>query len=290
MKYTYSFIIPHQNSPELLNRCLNSIPQREDIQIIVVDDNSENGKRPNIKRKDVKIVYIDSAHTRGAGHARNIGLSYAQGSLLLFADCDDYYVDGFIEELDKYKDDKFDVLYFNFFTSHIGQENELVSNTPTNKIISDYKNDANGIDKIKFKNHVPWNKVVSNDFVSKNRIRFEEVRNGNDIMFSYAIGYKLNTFVVLDKCLYVYVKNSNSLSFKKFNRLDYLSKISNLVKKNAFLTYIGHKEWRASIILYCCHIWSHKGIFDFLKLVFVLISSWYSIYAGRNKYIKICIN
>ena len=37
---TYTFIIPHHNCPELLDRCLTSIPQRDDIQVIVVDDNS----------------------------------------------------------------------------------------------------------------------------------------------------------------------------------------------------------------------------------------------------------
>ena len=35
----YSIIIPTKNIPNLLHRCLNSIPTREDIQVIVVDDN-----------------------------------------------------------------------------------------------------------------------------------------------------------------------------------------------------------------------------------------------------------
>jgi glycosyltransferase involved in cell wall biosynthesis len=41
---TFSIIIPHKNTPELLQRCLASIPKREDIQIIVIDDNSDNTK------------------------------------------------------------------------------------------------------------------------------------------------------------------------------------------------------------------------------------------------------
>ena len=35
----YSIIIPHKNIPDLLQRCLDSIPRREDVQIID-DDNS----------------------------------------------------------------------------------------------------------------------------------------------------------------------------------------------------------------------------------------------------------
>ena len=38
----YSIIIPHKNSTVLLERCLRSIPCRKDVQVIVVDDNSEN--------------------------------------------------------------------------------------------------------------------------------------------------------------------------------------------------------------------------------------------------------
>ena len=36
----FSVIIPHYGIPELLRRCLASIPQREDLQVIVVDDQS----------------------------------------------------------------------------------------------------------------------------------------------------------------------------------------------------------------------------------------------------------
>ena len=37
---TFSIIIPHKDIPDLLMRCLRSIPVSEDIQVIVVDDNS----------------------------------------------------------------------------------------------------------------------------------------------------------------------------------------------------------------------------------------------------------
>ena len=58
MNCHYSIIIPHKNIPALLQRCLDSIPSREDIQIIVVDDNSSSTevnftKFPGNNRKDV---------------------------------------------------------------------------------------------------------------------------------------------------------------------------------------------------------------------------------------------
>ena len=89
MKFKYSFIIPHRNSPALLNRLIESIPQRKDIEIIIVDDNSSIDKRPSIIRGDLKIIELEEQDSNGAGHARNIGLDMAQGEWLLFADADD---------------------------------------------------------------------------------------------------------------------------------------------------------------------------------------------------------
>ena len=60
--FRYSIIIPHKNIPELLIRCLNSIPDREDIQIIVIDDNSTDADiysvmYPELNRSDIEIYY-----------------------------------------------------------------------------------------------------------------------------------------------------------------------------------------------------------------------------------------
>ena len=43
MTTTLSIIIPHYNTPKLLDKMLSSIPKRDDVQVIVVDDNSEVG-------------------------------------------------------------------------------------------------------------------------------------------------------------------------------------------------------------------------------------------------------
>ena len=100
----YSIIIPHKNCPDLLNRCLGSIPLRDDIHIIIVDDNSDNDKKPQYDRNNMEIIFLDAEHSRGAGHARNVGLNRAKGKWLLFADADDYYCEHGFEILDKYLD------------------------------------------------------------------------------------------------------------------------------------------------------------------------------------------
>ena len=40
----FSVIIPHYGIPELLRRCLASIPDRADLEVIVVDDCSPDAE------------------------------------------------------------------------------------------------------------------------------------------------------------------------------------------------------------------------------------------------------
>ena len=94
MDYTYTIIIPHKNAPLLLQRCLDSIPFRDDIQIIVVDDDSSSDvvdfmDFPGSSREDVEIIFTKEG--KGAGYARNCGLLHARGKWLLFADADDFF-------------------------------------------------------------------------------------------------------------------------------------------------------------------------------------------------------
>ena len=61
MNPLFSVIIPHYDIPDLLMRCLKSIPVSEDIQVIVVDDNSTDadtyvGRYPELSRPLFKVI------------------------------------------------------------------------------------------------------------------------------------------------------------------------------------------------------------------------------------------
>ena len=73
MDFNYSITITHYNAPALLERMLDSIPNRDDIQIIVVDDFSNEESRTAIKKikhKNLEIVFTPENH--GAGYERNV--------------------------------------------------------------------------------------------------------------------------------------------------------------------------------------------------------------------------
>ena len=67
----YSIIIPSKNLPDLLQRALDSIPRRDGIQVIVVDDASDPGvvdfsAYPGLDDPHVEVVFTKEA--RGAGY------------------------------------------------------------------------------------------------------------------------------------------------------------------------------------------------------------------------------
>ena len=109
--YNYSIIIPHKNCPDLLQRALDSIPEKDDIQVIIVDDNSDASRVdfknfPGLNRKNTIVVFDKSG--KGAGRARNIGLSKIDNNTtwVTFLDADDFYSKDAKEIFENYKDNK----------------------------------------------------------------------------------------------------------------------------------------------------------------------------------------
>ena len=188
MEFAYSFIIPHKNAPDLVARCVKSIPERADIEVIVVDDNSFAEKKPTVIHSRLVMVEVPAQESKGAGHARNVGLNLAKGRWLLFADCDDYYEEGFINELDAFKESSNDIVCFSSYYNYNPQRPGDTS--PKNRWeigLQKYKGSPKSrIDlmRLLLSTNEPWNKMFKADFVRRNKIYFEEIPICNDAYFS----------------------------------------------------------------------------------------------------------
>lgn len=213
-KYNYSFVIPHHNRPELLNRLLDTIPEREDIQIIVVDDNSDVDKQPKIKRNDVQVIYIDKENTKGAGKARNVGMAEAKGEWLLFADSDDIYETGFVDILDRYRSKNIDILCFNMYVHYdLKTKRERWAN-PYSKTIEKYlscKPNQYWLRMVKHSNQGPTNFMVKLNYVKKLGVKFGETIVGEDAPFHHITFMNTDKVEVIPDKLYYYLWNEDSL-------------------------------------------------------------------------------
>lgn len=253
---SYSIIIPHHNTPELLNRCLDSILPRDDVQIIVVDDNSNEDKLPVIIREDVQVIYISKEESKGAGHARNVGIAQSKGKWLLFADSDDYYAEELLEVLDKYKESDIDVLYFNYI--HVDYDGNSFPENQLQKYLSNFNCLKQEIVHIKYRNNTPWTKMVKRDYVLKHNMYFEEVPNGNDVLFSLFVASYTNKIAVTPECLYYYVKTQNSIGTKKQTVTEFQTRIDHIIKHAAFDKSIGLKP-RISVYKFLRNIAGNDG-------------------------------
>lgn len=188
MNPLFTIIIPHKCIPKLLERCLNSIPVRRDVQVIVVDDNSDPSKEvvyPELVEAYPHVQWVwakNEGGRRGAGYARNLGMKQAAGRWLLFADADDIYTNEFLSILDAYADSDADIVYFyptsvdtcgiQLGTRHISYETILEEAR---------KKEDNSL---LLKMYTPTCKLIKHGLVSTHGIQFSETLVTNDVLFS----------------------------------------------------------------------------------------------------------
>ena len=287
-EFNYSFIIPHKNCPDLLQRCVDSIPERDDVQVIVVDDNSEEGKKPSLKeRKNLQVILLDAKHSKGAGRARNVGLKHAEGKWLLFADSDDFYSEGFIEVLDKYKDSDIDALYFNAECLDSKTLERNVSRMRMlNKMVEESINDDEKFFKLRCIINSPWAKMTRRSFVEENDILFEETLNGNDIMFSHYVGYLAKKAQVVSNKLYVYTTSNNGITNQRGSVDVWMSRIDHNYKQRKYFEYIGHPEWKKfSFFKFYCKYFRNNVLLG-VKVLFYHFKGIVEFKSNENKYVE----
>lgn len=233
----YSIIIPHKNIPDLLWRCLDSISQRPDIQIIVVDDNSSSDKVdfahfPGREREEVEIVYTHEG--LGAGYARNVGLGHARGRWLLFADADDYFLPDFLEMADRYKDSDLDLIVFR---AESADSESLEPMRPRQRCHDDLSENVDW-ERIRFRIYAPWAKMISRRFQVARQLSFEEIPVANDMMFSVYTDYYACRVAVCSGSIYCATVRQGSLEYGLV--LDHLLlRVSKSCRLNHFLRKQG---------------------------------------------------
>ena len=121
MKPEVSVIIPTFNRAAFLKSAIKSALHQtyDDIEIIVVDDNSSAPVHDVIKKlQDTRIKYIRHKHNFGVSVARNTGIKASKGKYIAFLDDDDEWLPEKLEkqvEIIKKSSEKVCGIYSNFF-------------------------------------------------------------------------------------------------------------------------------------------------------------------------------
>ncbi len=271
----FSIIIPHKNEPVLLQRCLDSIPRLNNIQIIIVDDNSD----PNIVNfdlfpgiKEIGVEVYLTKEGKGAGYARNIGMSKAKGKWLLFADSDDYFTSSFYSVILKYVNSNSEAIFFNIdCENYMSKQGDAYQQ----KIETYNPNVSDSIDDLKYRVWVPWSKMYKKSFIDSLQLSFEEKIVGNDCFFVLTANSQTNIIEVDRNKIYYHTYNKNSLSHGHDD--DYIYDIERMklfIWRAGFYHSIGHSDWLTGEGIYSFLISIRKkyGFFIFLKSLLISLN------------------
>lgn len=217
MTYTkdFSVIVPcWRGAIKYLPKLFSSIPEKEGIEIIVVDNSKDSVSREEIDSPR-NITLLHSVPERHAGGSRNVGVDVAKGKWLLFADADDYFTP-----------DAFDIYY-----SKINTDAEIVY-SGMGGIYEDTSEASNrgqeyvdmvhafclgnaGESLLRFHFPSPCCKMVSHELVNRHDLKYDEIRASNDIYFAITSGFYAKRIEAVDAITYIATVNRGSLTTRK---------------------------------------------------------------------------
>lgn len=247
MNNLLSIVIPVYNSPISLGRLIYSIcKENQSTDIIIVDDKSNDIDKSAIenvilsfRNKFTNNIYFfeNETHIKSAGTSRNIGLKKINSKWVVFADADDYFMDGWYRELKKWMLRDNDIVFFTPTSRRVENGGESVRHVPFELMINNYRRKSNKkIDELKLRTRfvVPWSKLYKVSFLKENGIYFDEVIASNDVMFSIKSGMKADKINTSNRVIYCVTEGEGTLtSHISFEKI--VSRFKVLVEYNALL-------------------------------------------------------
>ena len=214
----FSIIIPIYNAETTLSKCVSSVFKQtcQNYELILINDGSLDGSLFQIneiikKNVDKRILFFDQEN-RGAGQARNIGLSYAKGEFIVFLDSDDYLDTTFLEETKKI----------------IQIENpeyifiDLIREKPDGTVIRYERMSSfqylskDRILRWQITGKIPWGgvrKIVKRSILLNNDIKYAtSIKVGEESIYSYKALFFSQKIAFQSHALYHYVHNDSSLT------------------------------------------------------------------------------
>lgn len=215
-----SVVSPVYNGAKYLEPFLQSVLQQSfpHFELSMVDDGSTDSSIEIIKsyqKKDSRIHLIGQNH-KGAGSARNFGLSQAKGQYIIFLDCDDWFNDDFFKTMiDRIEVDQSDIAVCEFFiyNQQTGETEKFVIPETGNQKIER----TNLVFDIFAPN--PWTKLYRVSFLKQNQLLFQEIPSCNDWSFAYtslACAEKIS--VIWEPLVYYRTKTTTSISSYRYKR------------------------------------------------------------------------
>ncbi|MDD3223500.1 MAG: glycosyltransferase [Clostridium sp.] len=230
MKCKVSVIVPVYNSSKYLERMIVSLFAQtlKEMEFIFVDDCSTDNSLEILyeyeKKDPDRVIIIKADKNGGPGGARNIGLQYASGEYIGFADSDDYIKpEMYACMYKKATEDDYDIVECGYYSERKNKEMMLWNKSMEGEVTFD--NRVMMFVSCGFL----WSKLYKRKIISDSQIKFINKIQFEDLDFLSRLYCRIQKVGIVDKALYCYCDNPESFS-NKGNRLKYLD-INNTFSK-----------------------------------------------------------
>ena len=206
-KRLISVIIPTYNASVYVSQCLETVLAQSytNLEVIVVDDGSEDDTVQLVKRYPVKLIQQENL---GAAAARNAGIIAATGEYIHFMDVDDLINLEFYERMLEA------IVSVNADMACCGYVHERLPSFTS--IVTEKFLYVSTDDKMRFTNVFHqgnvWKYLYRLAFLKRNNILFDvQLRNAHDKVFALQAVYYSNKIISVPGAVYHYKERSNSL-------------------------------------------------------------------------------
>lgn len=268
-----SVIIPVYNSKKYIRETLDCISNQtlENFEIICIDDASSDDSCEilrEIEKDEPRLRVIRNKENMGAALSRNRGLEIAKGDYVIFLDADDIFADRLLEKAySAIIEHKADIVWLQYdilkdgkiFTEYkyIQQffcECILQKDTFSPEEIPDYI--------FNILNEPAWNKLYRREFLQESEIKFQNLKNSNDVYFSeisYVLAKKIHILFSEALIHYRYGAENCINSTRKNNYNCFLYALKNIQEELLSRgLYTKYKKSFLNFSLKHIYIWSRK--------------------------------
>lgn len=289
MPTSIDVIIPHRNRSKYLNELLSSVKNMTDlhISVIVVDDAShpnELEKITNLKKKyDFDLIPLRSEKPNGAGFARNIALDHCKSEYVLFADSDDFFYDNVWQIISGIIKEYPDKDLYHFTTDSVEEDGSKGKRlTYTNCYLKFIKHNYDNLSREQRQAILtlivtPVSKLIKRKLLEAYKIRFDEIRVSEDVMFSTKIGVYAESVVICDSPVYVCREHKERIGRDKSFRTEF-GRFNVLLQRNDFLFEAGLGRYRKILSSNLIYFIKKYGVIKSLPILTTVFRSKHPLF------------
>lgn len=253
----FSIIIPVYNVKGYIEKTIESVISQTygDYELLLVDDGATDGSGDyidSIAKTDCRVKVFHQRN-QGVSAARNLGLDNANGRWIVFVDGDDALKANALQILADCIEEQSDVDLIGYGFERVSAivPSELVGNGYRKSVIDC----SNTVCMKALDHYTVWGEAFRRDLIGN--LRFENLKNGEDMLFCNALACRSMKYMEVDAKLYLYLQRESSARNNEWmeRRFDDYSRMNeaildNLINCDKAIDRAWLKRWVGSLLFY----------------------------------------